>query len=298
MQLMVNPVPRIAVLMATHNGADVILRQLISIASQVGVEVHLFVSDDGSSDTTIKLIEEFAREHHEVTVTLLNREKVFGRSAKNFYYLAMHVKLDDFEYIAFSDQDDVWFEDKLCTATQALQKNLFHGYSSDVLAYWPDTKKQKYIKKSHKQTKLDYFYEPPGPGCTQVFTVKSFREFQKFLRKNEVKLDKIDCHDWLAYAFYRQNGFQWVIDDQPTMYYYQHGQNETGVNVGLRAALKRVNKLRSGWYREQVRQIRYILSSDSKAVETNTWFFTKIFQLRRKKIEALAVCVLMLFGLA
>ena len=53
MQLTVNPIPRIAVLMATHNGADVILRQLISIASQVGVEVHLFVSDDGSSDTTL-----------------------------------------------------------------------------------------------------------------------------------------------------------------------------------------------------------------------------------------------------
>jgi rhamnosyltransferase len=293
-----SPVPRFAVLMATHNGADVILRQLTSIASQVGVEIHLFVSDDGSSDATVKMIEDFAYEHNEVTVTFINREKVFGRSAKNFYYLAMNVRLDDFEYVAFADQDDVWFDKKLFTAAETLWKKSAHGYSSDILAYWPDTDKQKYIKKSYPQTKFDYFYEPPGPGCTQVFTVGSFREFQKFLKKNKKKLDSIDCHDWLVYAYYRKNGFEWTIDDKPTMYYYQHGKNEIGVNVGLKAALKRVKKLRSGWYRKQVMAIRRLLSDVDDVIGIDNVSFTDIFKLRRRKIEAFAVFILIRSGLA
>ena len=47
---------RIAVLMSSYNGEKYILKQIESILAQVGCEVHLFVRDDGSCDSTTDIL--------------------------------------------------------------------------------------------------------------------------------------------------------------------------------------------------------------------------------------------------
>ena len=55
-------------LLATYNGARFLPEFLSSLANQVGVEVDLIVSDDGSSDSTLDVIEQFRTLYHSVTI--------------------------------------------------------------------------------------------------------------------------------------------------------------------------------------------------------------------------------------
>ena len=51
---------RICVLMATFNGASHLREQMDSILNQEGPEFSIYVSDDGSTDATWQILQEFA----------------------------------------------------------------------------------------------------------------------------------------------------------------------------------------------------------------------------------------------
>ena len=100
-----------------------------------------------------------------------------------------------------------------------------HGFFSDVISYWPKTKKKKLTKNSYKQTSYDHLFESPGSGCSHVFSASSFKDFQEFIKKNKEVIKFFDYHDWLIYAFYRENSYKWIISDVLKMLYVQHGAN-------------------------------------------------------------------------
>ena len=53
--------PTIAVLMSTYNGEDYLAQQIESIQKQSYEDWRLFIRDDGSSDDTVKIIEEYQK---------------------------------------------------------------------------------------------------------------------------------------------------------------------------------------------------------------------------------------------
>lgn len=70
----------IAVLIATYNGEHWLLEQLQSILNQKDVTVHVFVSDDLSTDQTWSLLQSISDDR----ITLLPRGEKFGSAAQNF----------------------------------------------------------------------------------------------------------------------------------------------------------------------------------------------------------------------
>ena len=58
-------------------------------------------------------------------------------------------------------------------------------------------------------------------------------------------------HDWYVYALARAIGLTWVIGEEPTLEYRQHGGNVQGANSGASARDARMEKLRNGFYRNQ-----------------------------------------------
>ena len=52
--------PKIAVVMSTYNGAGHLREQVDSVLSQRGVDLRLFVRDDGSRDETVAILEDYA----------------------------------------------------------------------------------------------------------------------------------------------------------------------------------------------------------------------------------------------
>ena len=60
---MYSNLPVVAVLMSTYNGEKYIREQLDSIFNQKGVDVRLFVRDDGSTDDTVSIVKEYIKKH-------------------------------------------------------------------------------------------------------------------------------------------------------------------------------------------------------------------------------------------
>jgi glycosyltransferase involved in cell wall biosynthesis len=116
----------ISVCIATYNGEKYIKEQLDSILCQLGVEDEIIISDDGSTDKTIEIIQGYCDDR----IKLLHHKKeensysdtfktcfLVGRNAYNA------LKNASGDYIFLADQDDVWLEGKVITYMQHLKDN-------------------------------------------------------------------------------------------------------------------------------------------------------------------------------
>lgn len=255
---------RVAVLLAAYNGLKYIEHQVSSILDQENVDVSLFVSIDKSDDGTEEWFADFSR--REPRVVLLPTGAKFGRAALNFFRLINDIDFARFDYICFSDQDDVWLKDKLDRAINCLNLTNSSAYSSDVTAFWEDGRKML-VKKSQPQVKWDFLFEAAGPGCTYVLRESYASFFKKKLIEIGEDVKLIDQHDWFCYAMARGNGFKWIIDNYPGMLYRQHANNQVGVNAGGRAILNRIRQISNGSWIEQVYLIcRLIDLKDKKFI--------------------------------
>jgi glycosyltransferase involved in cell wall biosynthesis len=97
-----------SVALCTYNGAKYLVPQLESLAAQTRLPCELVVADDGSTDDTILLIENFAR-NSPFPVRLSKNERNLGYRA-NFMRAAQRTHGD---VIFFCDQDDTWDKDKI-----------------------------------------------------------------------------------------------------------------------------------------------------------------------------------------
>lgn len=237
---------KVAILLAAYNGVEYIEEQILSILDQRGVELKIFISVDYSVDETYNLCKSFANAY--VNICVLPYGDVYGSAARNFFRLISDVKIDDYDFVAFSDQDDIWFLNKISTAVNKISDEKYSCYSSDVLARWDDGK-VKLLKKSYPQRKWDYYFESAGPGCTYVFKNNFAVKLRNFIAENELLLRDLGGgqHDWFIYFFARKNNYKWLIDDFSGMYYRQHAGNLVGANYGFSAFFHRLKVVLSGW---------------------------------------------------
>jgi len=232
------------VILAAFNGVRFLHEQIDSILQQQGVEVRLVISVDRSTDGTEVLAKSIAQK--DARVSILPFCNTFGGAAPNFFHLLRCIEIQDFDYVSFADQDDIWLSHKLLRAHEVLEKTGADGYSGDVIAFWPNGRKLL-IQKSQKQQKWDFLFESPGPGCTFVLTRHLALECQSKVRVSFTELASVAFHDWFIYALARAGNHRWVIDPQPHMLYRQHSGNQIGANSGLRSWLLRVARISSGW---------------------------------------------------
>ncbi len=107
---------RISIAMCTYNGEKYLRTQLKSFVSQTHQPHELVVCDDGSTDTTLAIVDEFAQTA-EFAVRIFKNERNLG-STKNF---EKAITLCEGDLIALSDQDDEWYEDKLARMHQLFE---------------------------------------------------------------------------------------------------------------------------------------------------------------------------------
>lgn len=105
------------ILLATYNGARFLPEQLASIEAQTHRGWRLLVRDDGSSDRTSAIVEEFAQRHRGRVRVLRDRRGRLG-ACGNFAAL---LEASDAPYFMFCDQDDVWLPEKTAALFSALR---------------------------------------------------------------------------------------------------------------------------------------------------------------------------------
>lgn len=289
-------VPSCAVLLAAHNGVKWIEEQVETILNQFDVSITLFLSVDRSNDGT----EEWATTVANIKgsrVVLLPLGERFGGASGNFFRLLRDVEFDSYDMVAFADQDDVWYRNKIKLAWSEITSGSCDVVSSDVIAFWSDGS-ERFVKKSYSQRKFDYFFEAAGPGCTYVFSQTAALYLKDFVVRNRKELVGVSLHDWLAYAVCRDAGFNWFILPQATVLYRQHANNQFGSNNGVRAFMKRLCRIRDGWYRDQVFRIYSVVTRQSPEEKLTRSFLVRNFwQLRRRLRERFFLLFIVLANL-
>lgn len=111
---------KVCVLMSTYNGEKFLEEQLESIFNQKGVEILLLVRDDASTDKTVEILRKFRNKYLGQMVILEGKNNIGWRAS--FLTLLYKAKEYSCPYYAFSDQDDVWLENKLYSACKCISE--------------------------------------------------------------------------------------------------------------------------------------------------------------------------------
>src|SRR5687767_3143628 len=117
--------PLISVVLCTYNGVKYLSDQLDSILRQTYKPLELVISDDASTDDTRQLLQRY---ENNPAISIFYNEKNIGL-AKNFAFASGKAKG---EFIAYSDQDDIWIENKIEQLHKAIDNKLL-VYSDSVL---------------------------------------------------------------------------------------------------------------------------------------------------------------------
>ena len=111
---------RIAVLLSAYNGERYIEKQIESILNQDGIDsLTIIIRNDGSKDNTMRVIEKLQADHK-------NIEVIDGKNkglVASFLELLKYAYEKEYDYYAFSDQDDYWLPEKLSIALQSLERH-------------------------------------------------------------------------------------------------------------------------------------------------------------------------------
>ena len=251
--------------MSTYNGEKYILEQLQSIKNQTHTNWRLVVSDDGSSDNTLTLVEQFKNNCSPGQIEI--REGPRKGFCQNFLSMACDVTLYADLY-AFSDQDDVWLIDKLSRAITYFDKN------SDIypVAYGSSTQivDEKLISKgispnfSLPRSFRNALVQSIAGGNTQVFNQSA-----KWLLE-QAGIQKVVSHDWWLYQLVQGSGGIFYFDPIPTLLYRQHSNALVGANTSIRARIDRLLYVLNGRFKNwndmnctALYNIRHLLTKDT-----------------------------------
>lgn len=207
----------IEVLLATLNSEKYITEMIASIVGQIGVRVHLLVSDDGSTDHTIPKILEFADKFESVRVIDGPR----SGASENFFHLIKNSNLD---YIAFADHDDIWESNHLIDGLSEIMRfeNLPALYYTAVLEFGDKVvNPRKWPSRNSIYGIPSIFFENKARGCTMVLN----RKLADLVKTSDSS--KAIMHDWWTFLIATTCGHV-VYDEATTVRYRLHVNNLIG----------------------------------------------------------------------
>lgn len=270
---------KVLVILASYNGAKYIKEQIDSILFQKDVLLDIKIFDDVSKDQTVDIVKSF---FDKVNVEVIKNKVGSGCAANNFLDAIKSLSgniIDSYDYIAFSDQDDIWDSKKLRAAIEMLQKDKSSLYCSNLTLWDEKTGAKSIIKKSYDQKKYDFLFEGGSAGCTYVFT-------NDFCHGLKEKLQKIDyynwrnfSHDWFVYFFARIGGYKVSIDSNAYIDYRIHENNVHGQmnKKTIQAVIDRFNLVRQGWYPEQIKGFIELIPEGTKEREIYKLYLKNYF---------------------
>ncbi|WP_057742789.1 glycosyltransferase [Liquorilactobacillus capillatus] len=113
---------RILILLSTFNGQSVVKRQVESIIAQREVDAHILVRDDGSSDNTLDVLFDLRKKYRN-KIEIIKDANIGYR--KSFFYLIQSAQ--EYDYYGFSDQDDLWMDDKVISCIKLIENHKDKG---------------------------------------------------------------------------------------------------------------------------------------------------------------------------
>jgi glycosyltransferase involved in cell wall biosynthesis len=234
---------RVAVLLATYDGAPFLDAQLESLAAQTHPHLDIWVSDDGSTDGGLAKLEAWSSRWSKGTFRILDGPR--QGFARNFAALVGNgdIVADCF---AYCDQDDVWDPDKIERATAWLgdcdAPRVYCGRTrlidrdGRVLGQSPLFR--------HAPSFRNAITQSIAGGNTMVLNHAARDLMAEAMRRTDFV-----AHDWWTYMVVTGAGGTLHYDPRPAISYRQHGGNAIGANEGWPARIDRLRRMFEGRYR-------------------------------------------------
>ena len=282
---------KILVILAAYNGAKYIEEQMDSILNQDSVSLDIMVFDDCSTDNTIEVLNKYKSN---ANVSINKREKGTGNAPRNFLDAIRSLSdefVNSYNFISFSDQDDIWFPNKMFEAGKMLRQEQSSLYFSNLNLWDENTNYKAIINKSCPQKKYDFLFEGGSAGCTYVFTNDFCIGLKKILKSTNYYDWELFSHDWFVYFYARANGFKVSIDNNAYITYRIHANNSYGqVNkISISAIKERLKYIKNGWYFNHIKEFSVFITSNS--VESKIYhlytknYFSRLYVLIRYNFE-------------
>jgi glycosyltransferase involved in cell wall biosynthesis len=100
--------PLISVIIPTFNRSNKIIRAINSVLCQTYTNLEIIIIDDHSNDSTNKIIKSFLKKNNQKIFYIRNKKNYGNAESRN-----IGIRKTKGRYIAFLDDDDLWFPDKI-----------------------------------------------------------------------------------------------------------------------------------------------------------------------------------------
>ncbi len=216
---------KVSVAMCTFNGARFVEAQLESILAQSRVPDEIILCDDGSTDGTIDVATKVAQKYpHKIRIIRNERRLRFCRNFESA------VRLATGDIVFLSDQDDVWFPDKVASMLRlfAEDPHMVLVYSDAVLTNEElqptgtvfERRKDAQLRKPPTLRQLSQGVAFNGPMMAFHSRLKPF-----VIPFSPLSLQWAHDH-WIAFIAYAVGEIG--VIDRPLVYYRRHGTNSGG----------------------------------------------------------------------
>ncbi len=231
--------------MATFNGAKYLAQQLDSLDAQTHRNWFLMVSDDGSNDETVQILQDYQRRWGSV------RLQISGGPQKgvcqNFLSLANDPEIRA-DFYAFCDQDDVWLPEKLSVAVEHIRSEASgdkpYLYCSRTAYVKDDLKIYGYSPEFVFPTSFrNALVQSIAGGNTMVFN-QNTKKLLELARVRDAVL-----HDWWLYMLVTGAGGIVYLDQEPHILYRQHPDAMVGAGNSVADRLRRILMVFRGEFR-------------------------------------------------
>lgn len=266
---------KVDILLATYNGEQYLKEQLDSILSQSYSEFRLLISDDSSTDSTREILKEYVQKDNRIIV--FNQDKNLG-VVKNFEFLLNKVEND---YYMFSDQDDIWKENKIEKSIKTLEEtnsdliytdlevvdsNLNVTYNS----YWKLKGIYNKIKRYNNFESL--YLNNFVTGCTILSKKELISEVLPLPNDSKFVL-----HDyWIPLILSQKYKISYI--EEPLIKYRQHKNNKVGSKKKT-DELKEFDEVRELFIRVKKEHFTVFIENEDKFVDE------KIKKLNKESLE-------------
>lgn len=226
----------VAILMATYNGEKYLREQIESIRRQSFKDWTLYISDDGSKDSTLDIIKKYCDNDDRIQLFDIG----LSRQGAGMNFLTM-LNVIDSEYYMFCDQDDVWFDDKieksLCRMKTVEKENPNLPVIVHTSRCFTDSElnirvKSEFNPKNKPHDVIERKLElMKNPNILRIYTIVGGCTMMMNKKVKDVVFPycNVRVHDSVCAMAVANNGGVISTILEPTMYYRLHSGQTCGV---------------------------------------------------------------------
>lgn len=221
----------IYILLATYNGEKYLKEQLDSLFNQTYQNWTLWIHDDNSEDNTVNIIKKYMNIHPN-RIVFLDDEISTGGAKENFTYLLNHID-NNFNYVMFCDQDDVWLDNRIELFCKKMISSEYNFHDKPIVIFSDlivVNENLNIISDSMaKSQKLNPVISqtPHSLKCQNVITGCAMMMNKKALRCSLPIPKSALMHDWWIGLVVSKLGKN-IFLNQTTILYRQHSNNQVG----------------------------------------------------------------------